>query len=121
MYRFYDTPLTWNNAKLECEKEGSRLAISAESDLCNFWNACLLEMFWIGASKQNQDGKWMWLDGRNVSSWFLDEPESIAENSCLAAKQGQLNSSNCNSTFKFMCQGSEFLNLFLTSKNQNIL
>jgi len=78
-YIFDSTPMTWHEAVLSCELSGGHLVYvnSAEEDeflvdLCNGRGS------WLGATDEQEQGKWHWADGSPLEfhNWTPGEPNN---------------------------------------------
>ena len=69
-YKVFNTMLTWQDAKAECEKMGGRLAIITsigENDFVRkLADKSKVKVIWLGATDEQKEGNWQWIDGSAV-------------------------------------------------------
>ncbi|MFM7151271.1 MAG: family 16 glycoside hydrolase, partial [Gemmataceae bacterium] len=81
-FKVFTENLTWSQAKAECEKRGGILACirsKEESDfLTGLVNKAALDEAWVGATDEQEEGKWVWLDGTPFiyTNWFTGQPNN---------------------------------------------
>ncbi len=80
-YKFFDTKMTWNQAKETCEKMGGHLATftSQEEWMFIYKYICDNEkQYWLGGNDADNEGEWMWITGENwnYSDWCSNEPNN---------------------------------------------
>lgn len=80
-YKFFDTKMTWNQAKETCEKMGGHLATftSQEEWMYIYKYICDNEkQYWLGGNDADNEGEWVWITGENwnYSDWCNNEPNN---------------------------------------------
>ena len=77
-------PYTWNQAKTDAISRGGRLAVLPTAEVndraVTAARASYPDGFWLGASDEEQEGVWRWLDGTLLSyeRWRAGEPNNFA-------------------------------------------
>ena len=83
-YELYNESMTWESAKLFCEKKGGHLVtISDEKEnefvngmRCRNLSTDYQQSIWLGGSDTANEGTWSWITGEafTYSNWEPDEP-----------------------------------------------
>lgn len=83
-YELYNESMTWESAKLFCEKKGGHLVtISDEKEnefvngmRCRNLSTDYQQSIWLGGSDTANEGTWSWITGEpfTYSNWELNEP-----------------------------------------------
>lgn len=83
-YRLYGEVVTWNEAKSKCQALGGHL-VTVESEQENTFLHSLLrksdkDWIWLGATDQEVEGKWVWIDGTAMryNRWLDGQPNNDA-------------------------------------------
>lgn len=80
-YRF-DTPVTWKQAKEQCEQMGGHLVTvtswTEQSILEDLIADGELEQYWIGAADEKMEGSWTWVNGESFTydAWNDGQPDN---------------------------------------------
>ncbi|XP_042072542.1 C-type lectin domain family 12 member A isoform X1 [Haplochromis burtoni] len=98
---------TWEEAQENCREKSSDLPVVINEEEKktvseNSWKYDENKGYWIGL--RVKDGKWKWLDGRNLtnSSW-IDQPPS--DGHCAVSVQNEgFKSVNCNEKNRWICK-----------------
>jgi hypothetical protein len=81
-YKVIDEKCTWHVAKGKCEKLGGHLVCITDRDEGTFVNQLLskahLERAWIGATDEEEEGKWQWVNGEpfRYNEWPPGQPDN---------------------------------------------
>ncbi|MDG3005123.1 family 16 glycoside hydrolase [Paludisphaera mucosa] len=79
-YKVYPERITWQAARRRCEEMGGRLArvpdAAANDFLIDLMNRAKLDEAWLGATDEEEEGEWRWLDGSPLrfSAWDVVQP-----------------------------------------------
>ena len=77
-YKVYNTPVNYGNAKAQCESDGTFLAIPRSQVENDFLTSLLSNQhIWIGINDIEQEGKFVAVDGREISwtNWLSGQPD----------------------------------------------
>lgn len=80
-YAVVKAEVSWNEARLACEKQGGHLAILLSESEAEFaaklQKAEGLEFAFIGATDARKEGQWYWIDGSRMtySNWDVDHQQ----------------------------------------------
>lgn len=99
--------LTWNDAKINCEKDQANLA-----NLRNEWTQAYVELaamtlkmpLWIGLNKQQTNGFYRYIDGwhMNFANWNINEPRQ--DRPCVYMDvDGKWKTAFCNESMSSVC------------------
>ena len=114
-YRFIEGPLTWSQAKAECEKSGWQIV---EIDSLEESEAVLIEMkkrtkidkIWIGLSFTGKSGSWEWESGNPYTyaswQWAPNKPDNVGNNQDCAIMNamGKWDDFVCGETLSAICE-----------------
>ncbi|XP_036000718.1 C-type lectin domain family 4 member A-like [Fundulus heteroclitus] len=97
-YKFSTRKSSWNESRDSCKDLGGDLVkIDSREEqmflfgrLSNFMEDDLKDMFWIGLTDSEKEGRWLWVDGSplNESSNHLGHWEEVDPASCYRAGKG---------------------------------
>jgi hypothetical protein len=80
-YRVFAEKLTWENAQRRCEALGGQLAVVPDEPTWKFLTSSIAgnPRLWIGATDENTEGLWRWVDGTNMkfTVWGGGLPDNI--------------------------------------------
>ena len=74
-FKVYNDPVTWHAARIKCEKLGGHLAIvgtEKDNEFLKFLvQGAELRTAWLGATDEQNEGHWVWIDGSDLtySNW----------------------------------------------------
>ena len=113
-YKLFGDKLSWNDAQVRCEKEGSNLASVHSLEENQFLFNLSPEGVWIGANDKAKEGTWVWTDGSawKLENWRTGEPNNDHGNNehCAEMKakvqNGKWNDIQCAGPdyFPFICK-----------------
>ncbi len=81
-YRLFHEQLTWHEARDRCVKMGGRLAIVRGEEEMRFLTSLVsstkLDSAWLGASDEQEEGRWVWGDGTEMryENWAAGQPNN---------------------------------------------
>ena len=84
-FAFYSEQLTWHAARKKCAEMGGRLAEVRSEEENEFLVKMLMgkvpDGFWLGATDEVQEGRWLWSDGSPVTyvNWDADQPNNFGD------------------------------------------
>jgi len=94
------TKIPWHAAKQRCEVLGGQLAITADKETWDFVHGLINKAHesapftgagvWLGATRENAQGQWQWLDGRpfKFTAWNKGKPDNATKKDFYLAVQG---------------------------------
>ncbi|XP_020634878.3 hepatic lectin [Pogona vitticeps] len=111
-YYFSLKAIPWHQAKAECEKQQSQLAVIKSLAEQNFLQTRTRnERFWIGLHDLHTEGEWKWLDGSNYitgfKNWKTGEPNTYLNQDEDCGQlwiNGQWNDFVCTSNSYYICE-----------------
>jgi len=114
-YLFFLTPSIWINASGICQSRGYHLAtintVTEDTWLVQQEASFGGGAWWFGYTDQTSEGSWGWADGiaNGYVNWQPGEPnnqnnEDCGLHSAFGGPTGKWNDSNCNNSFKFICE-----------------
>lgn len=114
-YKVFLGNIGWHEAKRKCESMGGYLAIVGSREEDEFLASLSRSHVWIGASDEQEEGSWTWLDGTPVeyANWDSDEPNNAKnpktgqrENYLMMSKYGKWNDLSADSPIihGFICE-----------------
>ncbi len=80
-YYFYNSPVTWYDAKTICEYLGGHLVTITGSAEENFIKGMIGNSdLWLGATDKDSEGNWKWITGESFSynNWESGQPDNTA-------------------------------------------
>ncbi|XP_034560047.1 C-type lectin domain family 4 member E-like [Notolabrus celidotus] len=93
-YYFSIIKSTWSESRAECQLKGADLVKIDSRDEQEFLSLKLRDrmtgsedMFWIGLTDSEEEGRWMWVDGSRLSTGFWNKGEP--DNSLVNNTDGQ--------------------------------
>ncbi|XP_077026120.1 C-type lectin domain family 1 member B isoform X2 [Tamandua tetradactyla] len=104
-YGFFKHNLTWEESKQYCIVRNASLLKIASQNILNYIKSRTTIIRWIGLSRQNSNGIWMWEDGSVLSKDMFDLSGDGRENmNCAYFENGKVYASFCNSKRFLMCE-----------------
>ncbi|XP_058261108.1 hepatic lectin-like isoform X2 [Hemibagrus wyckioides] len=84
---FVTKRMSWNKARQECRLRGADLVIINSREEQESISQMFIGEAWIGLSDSAEEGKWMWVDGTEVTTgfWWEGEPNDFDGNEDCAA------------------------------------
>lgn len=85
-YKVIKKSLSWKDAQLECKKMGGNLAMPKTKELSDFIVSFAtkynLNGLWLGATDEEKEGTWKWVDGTSITfnNWNTGEPNNVGGN-----------------------------------------
>ncbi|GAA6085377.1 hepatic lectin-like isoform X2, partial [Tachysurus ichikawai] len=79
---FITKSMSWNKAREECISKGADLVIINSQEEQEYISKMVTGEAWIGLHDTVQEGKWMWVDGTEVTTkfWQKGQPNEYAGN-----------------------------------------
>jgi hypothetical protein len=107
-YALIKEPATWHVAKLRCEEMGGHLAVFESLKEAEFvGRLCGNENAWIGATDEEQEGKWIWVNGHQG----VMPPNGINGDGglshCLAWYEGKWHDATSGTRFAYVAEWSQ--------------
>lgn len=73
-YMVYREPISWHAAKARCEALGGQLASGeGQAELSFILRFAPKAVLWVGATDENEEGEWHWLNGDRVRAEVLGD------------------------------------------------
>ncbi|XP_067249320.1 asialoglycoprotein receptor 1-like [Chanodichthys erythropterus] len=94
----------WTESRRYCTERGADLIIinnRAEQEFVSFDN------FWIGLTDSDEEGRWKWVDGTNMTYefWWIGEPNnSNNDEDCAYTFSSGWNDYPCNRVIRWICE-----------------
>lgn len=91
-FKVFSQVLSWHDAKRKCEEMGGHLAIVTSERENRFLLALVqsenVEQAWLGATDEQQEGRWTWIDGsiNDYSNWHRWGPKDREPNNCCGGE-----------------------------------
>ena len=79
-YRVYYENVSWDRARRRCAELGGHLAVVDSKAEDEFLASISRSHVWLGATDEETEGEWLWLDGSRLtySNWDAGEPNNAA-------------------------------------------
>lgn len=81
-YQRIDVPMSWHDAKKDCESRGGHLATvaSAEENKFIYRKFAKDHVCWLGGTDEIEEGTWRWVTGEPFAyhNWFSNEPSNFS-------------------------------------------
>ncbi|XP_048244636.1 macrophage mannose receptor 1-like [Haliotis rufescens] len=110
-YRLSLVRKTWMDAKADCEGDGGHLVVLEDVDKQQQVMEATAairdtEAVFVGLGDIDADGKYVWVDGRDLVNPFWDsgEPTLFGNKHCAVLYNHGLHASNCDIPSYYMCQ-----------------
>ena len=107
-FKYFTTLITWPDAKTACEVLGGHLAISTDADKNAFLTSLITAPAWLGATDEETEGSWKWLNGEEWSytNWASPQPDNAggAEHYLELYASGLWNDLPATSVLTFICE-----------------
>ena len=117
-YQFCWTPLSWTEARDQCEEWSYALVTINDEDEENFLDSVLssneFDDMWIGYNDRGEsnedDFTWTGAPGSDYENWYEDEPNNYGGNEDCVEKRVDFdykwNDRSCEQDVSFICEGS---------------
>jgi len=108
LFKYFATNVNWDDARDKCQEEGANLVMPKTKSINDFlisnWNG-----FWIGVSDKEQEGKFVFVDGTEVTKgfWGSNNPNNANEQNCVelgAYIRALWDDRGCEKELPFVCQ-----------------
>ncbi|XP_042636394.1 C-type lectin domain family 1 member B [Orycteropus afer afer] len=104
-YGFFKQNLTWEESKQYCNNRNATLVKIMNENILEYIKARTGLIRWVGLSRQNPNGVWMWEDGSVFTKNVLENSGDGRENwKCAYFHNGKIYSSFCESKRYLMCE-----------------
>ncbi|KAM6216269.1 C-type lectin domain family 1 member B [Rhynchocyon petersi] len=104
-YGFFKQNLTWEDGKQYCRKRNATLLKIASKNILKYMKSRTSLIRWIGLSRQNENGIWMWEDGSVSSKNLFEVVGDGSENmKCAYFHNGKIYSSFCTDKRFLICE-----------------
>ena len=112
-FKYFDTAVTWAEAKTACETRSGHLATSTSEEKNTFLTTITTETLWLGATDEVTEGVWKWVTGEawSYTKWASGEPNNSdgsdgVEHYLLMGHQsiGTWNDVTLTSSFGYICE-----------------
>ncbi|XP_023364728.1 C-type lectin domain family 1 member B [Otolemur garnettii] len=104
-YGFFRHNLTWEESKQYCTDRNAILLKIANQNILEYLKGRTGLIRWIGLSRQNSNGTWMWEDGLVLSKNMSVLPEDRRENmNCAYFHNGKIHPTSCKNKHYLMCE-----------------
>ncbi|XP_004717683.1 C-type lectin domain family 1 member B [Echinops telfairi] len=104
-YGFFKHNLTWDESKQYCSEMKAKLVKIASQEILKYIKGRTGLIRWVGLSRQNSDGVWMWEDGSVFSKNMITLSGDARENmNCAYFYNGKIVPSSCESKQYLMCE-----------------
>lgn len=120
-YEVVNTGSTWHDARVACEEKGGHLAIITSQDEEDFIENLIgdnksgdIYHYWLGATDEQQEGAWTWLDGQ---VFWEGGPAAQGGHSVNGMYQNWL-PSQPNNSVKENPNGHDYLEIQVTKGNE---
>ena len=113
-YKFFDMEVNWENSKYQCEIQGGRLATNEGTDSQDFFIKNKGRTYWIGASFDNIQAEWVWVNKAKVLNpqWKNGMPIRTKQNGCVKVEKDMSWANvDCKLMLPFVCQVGNILNV----------
>ncbi|XP_063442527.1 perlucin-like protein [Mytilus trossulus] len=112
-YYFSDEEKTWDQARLTCEYNRSKLVevgSSCENDFVKMTAAVYDKSYWLDGSDRQSEGSWMWVSSLTkfaFADWYATEPSNHAGENCFRITMHldfQWGDALCSAQLRFICE-----------------
>uniref|UniRef100_A0A8C8YPE7 C-type lectin domain family 1 member B n=1 Tax=Prolemur simus TaxID=1328070 RepID=A0A8C8YPE7_PROSS len=104
-YGFFRRNLTWEESKQYCTDMNATLLKIANENILQYLKARTSLIRWIGLSRQNSNGVWMWEDGSVLSKNMFELSGDAKENmNCAYFHNGKIYPTFCTNKLYLMCE-----------------
>lgn len=103
-YGFFKHNLTWAESKQYCAERNATLLKITSQDTLDFLKGRTVYIRWIGLSRKNSDGTWIWEDGSPLSKSVFKLLVNGEDQHCTYFLKGKIYTSLCNDTHYLMCE-----------------
>lgn len=74
-WKVFFEQVNWDQAKQRCEQMGGQLAVIPDAPTWGFVKSLTRKTVWLGASDEDHEGTWKWIDGTPMSFTAWDDGE----------------------------------------------
>ncbi|XP_010589171.1 C-type lectin domain family 1 member B [Loxodonta africana] len=107
-YGFFKHNLTWEESKQYCSGVNATLPKIASQNILEYIKARTGLIRWVGLSRQNSNGVWMWEDGSVGSVFSKNMPELPGDGrenmNCAYFHNGKIHPSFCKNKHYLICE-----------------
>ncbi|XP_069346986.1 C-type lectin domain family 1 member B isoform X2 [Eulemur rufifrons] len=104
-YGFFRRNLTWEESKRYCTDMNATLLKIPNENILQYLKARTSLIRWIGLSRQNSNGVWMWEDGSVPSKNMFELSGDAKENmNCAYFHNGKIHPTFCTNKLYLMCE-----------------
>ncbi|XP_027712252.1 C-type lectin domain family 1 member B-like isoform X1 [Vombatus ursinus] len=103
-YGFFRHNLTWAQSKRYCAERNATLLKILNQDTLDFIKGRTSFIRWIGLSRRNSDGIWVWEDGSRLSENVFKLLGNEEDQHCAYFLKGKIYTSLCEDTRYLICE-----------------
>ncbi|XP_074050692.1 C-type lectin domain family 1 member B [Macrotis lagotis] len=103
-YGFFKHNLTWAESKQYCAERNATLLKILNQETLDFIKGRTSFIRWIGLSRRNSDGIWVWEDGSPFSKSVFQLSGNEENQHCAYFQKGKIYTSLCEETHYLMCE-----------------
>ncbi|XP_006875513.1 PREDICTED: C-type lectin domain family 1 member B [Chrysochloris asiatica] len=104
-YGFFKRNLTWDESRQYCINMNATLLKTASQNILEYIKSRTALIRWVGLSRQNSNGVWMWEDGSVYSKSMFELSGDGKENmKCAYFHNGKIHPSLCENKYYLMCE-----------------
>ena len=106
-YAIIDEPATWHAAQRKCQSMGGHLACvnsAAEQTFLQNLTKSIQDPAWLGASDEDSEGTWMWVDGTPVTTQFGKDNQGGIQHYLVVSPNGGAWDDTSSFRFAFVCE-----------------
>ncbi|XP_078012001.1 C-type lectin domain family 1 member B-like isoform X3 [Phascolarctos cinereus] len=103
-YGFFRHNLTWAESKRYCAERNATLPKIFHQDTLDFIKGRTSFIRWIGLSRRNSDGIWIWEDGSRLSENVFKLLGNEEDQHCAYFHKGKIYTSLCEDTHYLICE-----------------
>ncbi|XP_074125296.1 C-type lectin domain family 1 member B-like [Sminthopsis crassicaudata] len=103
-YGFFRHNLTWTESKQFCAKRNATLLNILSKDVLDFITRRISSARWIGLSRRNSDGIWVWEDGSPLSKDVFELLGNGKDQNCAYLHGENISTSICEDIHYLICE-----------------